>query len=234
VGCFRLLPEFAPEHFHRRRASQNRVASHPIPSAYKNRAQCETQLASTHIPVTCIPPRKEGSKTNIENLSLAPLEYHRSNCCSLLLVISYLGSAHSEQPTKQKTTKTRKTNLPIHFISSRTFVSIGPFIHSVMLLSNPGSSTTSNSNPVGTPRIQISLSKDQRKSMFAASVTPARGSGKTHSDNSEGSNCNSNSETTNAKKTIHSTIAANPGLYKSVRKALKNQTLNFKINVECK
>jgi hypothetical protein len=29
-------------------------------------------------------------------------------------------------------------------------------------------------------------------------------------------------------------MAANPGLYKSVRKALKNQTLNFKINVECK
>eukprot|EP00535_Pseudo-nitzschia_heimii_P003726 CAMPEP_0197195506 /NCGR_PEP_ID=MMETSP1423-20130617/31273_1 /TAXON_ID=476441 /ORGANISM="Pseudo-nitzschia heimii, Strain UNC1101" /LENGTH=80 /DNA_ID=CAMNT_0042649161 /DNA_START=580 /DNA_END=819 /DNA_ORIENTATION=- len=51
--------------------------------------------------------------------------------------------------------------------------------------------------------------------------------------NSDISNSNSDGSTT-ATKTIHSGMAAaNPGLYKSVRKALKNQTLNFKINVEC-
>ena len=73
-------------------------------------------------------------------------------------------------------------------------------------------------NPNGSaPRIQISLSKDQRKSMAAsASVTPAKANGN------------------GVKKTIHSTMAANPVLYASVRNALKLRTLNFKINVECK
>ena len=79
------------------------------------------------------------------------------------------------------------------------------------------SSSSSSNSGSSTPRIQISLSKDQRKSMAAASVTPAKASEL-------------------AKKTTidSSMVAANPGLYKSVRKALKNQSLNFKINVECK
>ena len=73
-----------------------------------------------------------------------------------------------------------------------------------------------DSNTSGAPpRIQISLSKDQRKNM-ASSGSPPQGK-----SNSEG--------IANAKTTV-----ATPGLYKSVRKALKNQTLNFKINVECK
>jgi len=105
------------------------------------------------------------------------------------------------------------------------------------------SSNPANSNPVGTPRIQISLKKDQRKSMMlaaSASVTPmSRGSSerkteRNRNNNSEPTtNANENANANAKKQTIHSTIAANPGLYKSVRKALKNQTLNFKINVEC-
>ena len=82
------------------------------------------------------------------------------------------------------------------------------------------SSKTGNSS---TPRIQISLSKDQRKNMVAAAAsTPAKASDVTANASA------------NPQKTIDSVMAANPGLYKSVRKALKNQTLNFKINVECK
>jgi len=94
--------------------------------------------------------------------------------------------------------------------------------------SNSGN-TNSNSNTIGTSRIQISLSKEQRMSRTAASVTLAKATGKTNTNiNSDGSNSD-----TNARKTIRSTITDNPMLYKSVRKALKNQTLNFKINVEC-
>lgn len=83
------------------------------------------------------------------------------------------------------------------------------------------SSKTGNSS---TPRIQISLSKDQRKNMAAAAAasTPAKASDVTANASAY------------PQKTIDSVMAANPGLYKSVRKALKNQTLNFKINVECK
>lgn len=75
-----------------------------------------------------------------------------------------------------------------------------------------------NSNTSGAlPRIQISLGKDQRKNMASASQE------KSNSDS-----------IANSKKAVHSGDVANAALYKSVRKALKNQSLNFKINVECK
>ena len=72
------------------------------------------------------------------------------------------------------------------------------------------SDSSSKNSAIGrTSRIQIALSQSM--------------SSNNHIDHD-----NSNSDS------IETSINANPELYKSVRKALKNQTLNFKINVECK
>ena len=64
-----------------------------------------------------------------------------------------------------------------------------------------------------TPRIQISLSKSTSGTGTANASTSA---------------------TATPQPSSSSLLGNNNKLYKSVRKALKNQTLNFKINVECK
>ena len=73
------------------------------------------------------------------------------------------------------------------------------------------SSSSSSSN--NTPRIQISLSKSTSGTGTANASTSA---------------------TATPQPSSSSLLGNNNKLYKSVRKALKNQTLNFKINVECK
>ena len=65
-----------------------------------------------------------------------------------------------------------------------------------------------------TPRIQISLSKS----------TSGTGT----------ANASTSATATPQPSSTSSLLGNNNKLYKSVRKALKNQTLNFKINVECK
>ena len=93
--------------------------------------------------------------------------------------------------------------------------------------SSPLSNTiNSNNNNAGTPRIQISLSKQQRKNTSVISPGTTTTTTTAVSPN--------NSSNNNVNNNMNNMISANPVLYKSVRKALKNQTLNFKINVECK
>ena len=83
--------------------------------------------------------------------------------------------------------------------------------------------SSSSEGDAGSPRIHISMSKQLHGGTNGSAAMPKSVEMKSYS--------NANRI---ADKTIQAAIGTNPGLYKSVRKALKNQTLNFKINVECK